>query len=111
MSRDVRAGKWKQVRSEAKAWWGRLTDDDLDRGAGKLDVLGGLLPEKYGYIHPRAVEEADKRVTGYEAGLKAQDRTPPQQATGALHGSLLVWEGPLGESAIRRPLHILRRLR
>ncbi len=72
MNMDELAGKWKQVRGEAKAWWGKLTDDDLDRAAGKLDVLAGLLQEKYGYTRPHAVDEIDKRVTEYEAGLKAK---------------------------------------
>jgi len=70
MNKDVLEGKWKQIRGEAKAWWGKLTDDDLDRAAGKLDVLTGLLQEKYGYTRERAADEIDKRVTAYEAGLK-----------------------------------------
>lgn len=70
INKDILEGKWKQIRGEAKAWWGKLTDDDLDRAAGKLDVLAGLLQEKYGYTHQRAVEEIDKHVTDYEASLK-----------------------------------------
>ena len=49
MNTDILEGKWKQIRGEAKAWWGKLTDNDLDRVAGKFDVLVGLLQEKYGY--------------------------------------------------------------
>jgi uncharacterized protein YjbJ (UPF0337 family) len=70
MNNDVFEGKWKQIRGEAKAWWGKLTDDDLERAAGKLDVLTGIIQEKYGYTRERAVEEIDKHVTEYEAGLK-----------------------------------------
>ncbi|HET6846207.1 MAG TPA: CsbD family protein [Anaerolineales bacterium] len=70
MNKDVLEGKWKQIRGEARAWWGKLTDDDLDRAAGKLDVLIGLLQEKYGYTRERAAEEIDKRITAYEADLK-----------------------------------------
>jgi uncharacterized protein YjbJ (UPF0337 family) len=70
VNNDVLKGKWKQIRGEAKAWWGKLTDDDLDRAAGKFDVLAGLLQEKYGYTRAHAIEEIDKRVTEYEAGLK-----------------------------------------
>jgi uncharacterized protein YjbJ (UPF0337 family) len=33
MNSDVFEGKWKQIRGEAKSWWGKLTDDDLDRAA------------------------------------------------------------------------------
>ncbi len=71
MNTDVLEGRWKQIRGRAKAWWGKLTDDDLDRAAGRLEILAGLLQEKYGYTRQRAVEEIEMRVTEYEAGLRA----------------------------------------
>ena len=74
MNTDVFEGKWKQIRGEAKAWWGKLTDDDLDRAAGKLDVLTGLLQEKYGYTRERAADEIEKRVTDYETRLRNQTK-------------------------------------
>jgi uncharacterized protein YjbJ (UPF0337 family) len=77
MNKDVFEGKWKQIRGEAKAWWGKLTDDDLDRAAGKFDVLTGLLQEKYGYTRERAAQEIDKRVTEYESNIK----TKPEPTT------------------------------
>jgi uncharacterized protein YjbJ (UPF0337 family) len=77
MNKDVFEGKWKQVRGEAKAWWGKLTDDDLDRAAGKFDVLTGLLQEKYGYTREHAANEIDKRVTEYETSLKAKTEPTP----------------------------------
>ena len=70
MNTDIVEGKWKQMRGEAKAWWGKLTDDDLDRAAGKFDVLAGLLQKKYGYSREKAANEIDKRVTEYEDNLK-----------------------------------------
>ena len=76
MNKDILEGKWKQIRGEAKAWWGKLTDDDLNRANGKFDVLVGLLQEKYGYTRQRATEEIDKRVTQYEAGLKTKPVPP-----------------------------------
>jgi len=78
MNKDILEGNWKQIRGEAKAWWGKLTDNDLDRAAGKLDVLAGLLQEKYGYTRQAAADEIDKRVTAYEARLK--DKTEPKSA-------------------------------
>ena len=44
--------------------------DDLDRAAGKFEVLAGILQEKYGYTREAAAEEIDKRVTAYEDGMK-----------------------------------------
>ena len=67
MNKDIIEGKWKQIRGEAKAWWGKLTDDDLDRAAGKFEVLAGLLQEKYGYTREAAANEIDQRVTAFEA--------------------------------------------
>lgn len=72
MNKDILEGQWKQIRGEAKSWWGDLTDDDLDRAAGKFDVLVGILQEKYGYTRERAADEIDKRVTAYEADMKAK---------------------------------------
>lgn len=70
MNKDIVEGKWKQMRGEAKAWWGKLTDDDLDRAAGKFEVLAGILQEKYGYTREAAAKEIEKRVTAYESGMK-----------------------------------------
>ena len=70
MNKDILEGQWKQMRGEARAWWGKLTDSDLDRVAGKFDVLVGLLQEKYGYTREQATDEIDQRVSDYEAALK-----------------------------------------
>jgi uncharacterized protein YjbJ (UPF0337 family) len=77
MNKDILEGKWKQIRGEAKAWWGDLTDDDLDRVAGKFDVLAGLLQEKYGYTRERAADEIEKRVTAFEDNLKEKTHPNP----------------------------------
>jgi len=69
MNKNILEGKWKQIRGEANAWWGKLTDNDLDRVAGKFEVLVGLLQEKYGYTREQAANEIDQRVTDYEARL------------------------------------------
>ena len=75
MNKDILEGKWKQMRGEAKAWWGKLTDDDLDRAAGKYEVLAGIIQEKYGYTREQAANEIDKRVTEFEDSLK--NKTEP----------------------------------
>ncbi|MHB0857551.1 MAG: CsbD family protein [Anaerolineae bacterium] len=62
MNQDILEGNWKQVRGQAKDWWGKLTDDDLDRAAGKTEQLIGLLQEKYGYTRERAEAELSRRL-------------------------------------------------
>ncbi|HEX7394784.1 MAG TPA: CsbD family protein [Anaerolineaceae bacterium] len=62
MNNDVLEGKWKQIRGNAKVWWGKLTDDDLKKVDGNSDKLIGLLQEKYGYTRQQAEEEYEKRT-------------------------------------------------
>jgi uncharacterized protein YjbJ (UPF0337 family) len=62
MNNDVFQGKWKQMRGQAKIWWGKLTDDDLEKVDGNMDKLTGLLQEKYGYTREQAVDEFNKRT-------------------------------------------------
>ena len=65
MNRDVLAGQWKQMRGELKTWWGKLTDDDVDRIAGQKDKLIGLLQERYGYAREQAEQEVERRLEEY----------------------------------------------
>jgi len=89
MNKDIFEGNWKQIRSEAKAWWGKLTDDDMDWVAGKAEVLEGLLQEKYGYTRERAADEIDKRVTQYETTMKTKTLPDLRKKTEAVPEPLL----------------------
>ncbi len=62
MNNDIFEGKWEQMRGQAKIWWGKLTDDDLEKVNGNVDKLTGLLQEKYGYTKQQAEEEIEKRT-------------------------------------------------
>ncbi|MCL6705842.1 CsbD family protein [Pseudomonas sp. R2.Fl] len=59
MNWDQIEGKWKQFKGEAKAQWGKLTDDDLDRIAGNRDKLAGKLQEQYGKDKEEVEREID----------------------------------------------------
>lgn len=58
MNKDQIAGKWKQLKGEAKVIWGKLMDDELDRVNGERDKLAGLIQERYG----RTKEAAESEV-------------------------------------------------
>ncbi len=62
MGNDVFEGKWQQIRGQARVWWGKLTDDDLEQVRGKFNKLSGLLQEKYGYTRREAEDEIKKRT-------------------------------------------------
>ena len=70
MNKDVFEGKWKEMRGQFKEWWGKLTDDGLERVAGKYDQLIGVIQEKYGYTRERVEKEFNGRMAKFEANQK-----------------------------------------
>ena len=57
---DILAGKWSQLKGQIRQQWGELTDDDVDKIAGKRDELIGKLQERYGYERAKAEREVDR---------------------------------------------------
>lgn len=66
MNTDILQGKWKQMRGSVKAFFGKLTDDDLTTVEGNADKMLGILQERYGYTREQAQTEWEKymRTTG-----------------------------------------------
>ena len=62
MNEDVLKGKWKQMKGSVRQWWGKLTDDDVDRIAGRTEELVGVLQERYGWSREQAEAEVKARV-------------------------------------------------
>jgi uncharacterized protein YjbJ (UPF0337 family) len=62
MNQDIFEGKWKEMRGQVKEWWGKLTDDDLDKASGKAEQFIGLLQQKYGYTREQAEKEFNRRL-------------------------------------------------
>jgi uncharacterized protein YjbJ (UPF0337 family) len=56
-------GNWKQFSGKIKEQWGKLTDDDLQRVAGKREQLEGMLQERYGYGKEQAKKNIDEFLT------------------------------------------------
>jgi len=74
MNDDILEGKWKQVKGNVRNWWGKLTDDDLDRIGGKSEKMVGLLQERYGWTKERANEELTTRLAQYDADTTTPTR-------------------------------------
>ena len=66
MNEDILKGQWKQIRGKAKEWWGKLTDDDLDKIDGRYDQMVGKLQERYGYSKDKASSEIERRLRELE---------------------------------------------
>jgi len=60
MNWDQIQGKWKQAKGRAHAKWGDLTDDDLDKIAGRREELVGIIQQRYGIAKENAEREVDE---------------------------------------------------
>lgn len=74
MNWDRIEGNWKQFKGSARKQWGNLTDDDLERVAGKRDELLGRIQERYGVGR----DEADRQLRDWES---RQQEMPRDQTT------------------------------
>jgi len=67
MTQDEFAGKWPHIRGQARTWWDKLDDDDLNHANGQFEPFIDLLQAKYGYTREHAEKEITKRIAEYEA--------------------------------------------
>jgi uncharacterized protein YjbJ (UPF0337 family) len=65
MNWDQMKGNWREFKGRVKEQWGELTDDDLDRIAGRRDQLLGTLQNRYG----RTKEVAEDEIRDFERNL------------------------------------------
>jgi uncharacterized protein YjbJ (UPF0337 family) len=61
VNKDILKGKWLQVKGDIRAWWGKLTDDDVDQIQGNVEKFIGKLQERYGYGR----EQAEKEINDF----------------------------------------------
>lgn len=78
MNTDTFEGQWRQMRGELRSWWGKLSDNDFEKIAGKKDRLIGILQEKYGYTREAAQQEMDRRFREYDE--RTRTSTPTQKS-------------------------------
>jgi uncharacterized protein YjbJ (UPF0337 family) len=72
MNRGTIEGHWDEMKNMVKARWAKLTDEDLQKIAGKRDKLLGRLQAAYGYDK----NEAERELSKFEKeGKKGCDST------------------------------------
>lgn len=63
MNWDIVEGNWKQFSGKVKERWGKITDDQIDRIAGKREQLAGRIQESYGITK----DEAERQLREWES--------------------------------------------
>lgn len=72
MNNDMLDARWRQVRTQTRKWWGRLTDDDLERIEGKAERLADALQDKYGYTRQHAELQSNRWLHEHQDALPAE---------------------------------------
>ena len=57
---------WKDFKGQAKQQWSKLSDEQLDKIAGKRDQLSGKIQEAYGI----SKDQTEKQVSDWQAVQK-----------------------------------------
>jgi len=78
MTTDTFEGRWRQMRGELRSWWGRISESDFEKIAGKKDRLIGMLQEKYGYTREAAQQEMERRFREFDERTRASSATSKQ---------------------------------
>jgi uncharacterized protein YjbJ (UPF0337 family) len=79
MNWDQIEGKWKQFTGSARERWGKLTENDWERIAGRKDQLVGRIQELYGVARAEAEKQADEwsrklKHSGHQAAARLSPR-------------------------------------
>lgn len=60
MNWDRIEGNWKQIKGQAQATWGDVTDDEWQAAEGRREELIGIIQERYGIARDKAEAEVDE---------------------------------------------------
>jgi len=72
MSNDISVAGWQLVGGQARKWWGKLTDEDLERIGGKAERLADALQEKYGYTRQHAESQSNRWMRDHQDAPAAE---------------------------------------
>jgi len=57
---EILCRRWSQMREHALAWWGELTEEDLDEVYGQCERLVGAIQRRYGRSRGEAELEVNR---------------------------------------------------
>lgn len=60
MNSDEIKGNWKELKGKARQKWGKLSEDDIEKGKGNREELVGKIQKEYGKSKEEAQREVDE---------------------------------------------------
>ena len=80
MTRQILRQHWPQIRADCRAYWGKLTDLDLDRISGEFEAFVQALRERYGFSALKAEDELDQFLFCYGDDPRSIDNSALAEA-------------------------------
>ncbi len=68
MNLNILQGKSKQLKSQLKTWWNKLTGDDIEQIQGNSKKLIGILQQRYGWSLTQTKRIIEQRLEMYQQG-------------------------------------------
>ncbi len=85
MNWDTVKGDWKTFRGKVKERFGRISDDELEKIAGRREQLAGAIQKSYGV----AKDEAERQLRDFETQCESCSTSSgrqPQQGRASMPG-------------------------
>jgi uncharacterized protein YjbJ (UPF0337 family) len=73
MTTELLAQNWPAISRDCRPYWGKLTDEDLDRIGGRYEAFVRTLRQRYGFSQTKAEDELNDFLFRY-------DRQPAEAA-------------------------------
>ena len=75
LNADILKGKWKEIKGEIRTHWGKLTDDEVEKTAGNLTSIAGIIEQRYG----EKKEEVEKKLNAISAKFATETAALKEQ--------------------------------
>ena len=72
MNWDIVKGRWRQMKSDVRRQWAKLTDDDLEYIDARREQLVGRIQERYGVMK----DDAERQVDRWLASRRDDEEQP-----------------------------------
>jgi len=72
MNNDISEVRWRQVGGQTRKWWGKLSDDDLEKIGGEAERLADALQERYGYTRQHAESQSKRWMHDHQDAPAAE---------------------------------------
>lgn len=75
LNTDILKGKWKEIKGDIRTQWGKLTDDEVEKTAGNLTSIAGIIEQRYG----EKKEEIEKKLNTISAKFATETAALKEQ--------------------------------